>query len=66
MLRLRDVRKIIERNGLEVVSMARTKHIKARVRRADGQESLQVFACSGSDRRGLANREAHLRRFARG
>lgn len=65
-MKMRDVRQIIERNGLTVVSLVCKRHIKARVRRADGQECLQVFACTGSDHRGLANREAALRRFARG
>lgn len=65
-MKLRDVREIVERNGLTLVSLERTRHIKARVRRADGRETLQIFACSASDHRGLANREAALRRFARG
>ena len=61
-----DIREMVERNGLALVSVVRNNHFKARVRRADGKESLQVFPCSVSDRRGLANREAALRRFARG
>jgi hypothetical protein len=62
----RDVKEMVERCGLRIVVLEHNRHIKARVQRADGAESVQVFPCSVSDHRGLLNREAALRRFARG
>ena len=60
------IREMIEKAGLTVVSIQTTKHHKARVRRADGTECIQVFSASPSDHRGMLNRQAALRRFARG
>lgn len=66
-LKFREVEQMIEAAGLQVISMERNGHIKARVRRAsDGRESLQVFPSTPSDYRGLKNRVASLRRFAKG
>jgi hypothetical protein len=57
---------MIQAAGLSVVSIERSKHIKARVQAPDGRQSLQIFPCTPSDQRALLNRRACLRRFARG
>lgn len=66
MIRFRHVEEMVTQAGLEVISMERNSHIKARVRAADGRESVQIFPVTPSDRRGLKNLQASLKRFARG
>lgn len=66
MIRFRQVEEMVTKAGLEVLTMEKNCHIKARVRAADGRESVQIFPVTPSDRRGLKNLEASLKRFARG
>lgn len=65
-VRFRDVEAIIEKAGLEVISLEKNNHIKARVRAPDGRECVQVFGTTPSDHRGMKNVQARLKRFARG
>ena len=65
-MKLREIERMVEAAGLEIISTEKNCHHKVRVRRADGRESVQVFACTPSDKRGALNRMAALKRFARG
>ena len=64
----REAKRIAIRVGLEVLAIGNTggTHIKALVRRADGQQAQFIFPATPSDHRGLKNKEAELRRFASG
>jgi hypothetical protein len=62
----RTIRQMVEDAGLAVLSIAKSKHIKVRVRAADGREGLQVFPSSPGKGCAEQNRRAELRRFARG
>lgn len=64
----RDVRRLIEGVGLVLVSLGKPRagHYHVRLARADGTEAMFVLPSTPSDCRGLLNRTAELRRFARG
>jgi hypothetical protein len=59
----------IKQAGLELVFISNcgSGHIKTRLRAPDGREEVHVFPRTPSDRtRGALNKQAELRRFARG
>ncbi len=62
----REARDLCEEVGLTILSVETAKHIKVRVAAPDGRTRLFVFPLTPSDRRGLDNARAGLRRFARG
>jgi hypothetical protein len=60
------IKRMVEDAGLAVLSIAKSRHIKVRVRAPDGREGLQVFPSSPGKGCAEQNRRAELRRFARG
>lgn len=68
MKREREVRKLVERAGLRLVSCAHTggNHVKATVQRPDGAVFMTIHPLSPSDWRGERNKLAELKRFAAG
>lgn len=65
-MKLREIEQMCEKAGLEILSTEKSVHIKVRVRAPDGREGLQVFSSTPGQGRALMNRQAELRRFARG
>ena len=66
--RLREIKALIERAGLELieVEMRGSGHLMAWVRAADGRKMPSTFPATASDHRSDLNKLAELRRFARG
>lgn len=62
----REVIEMVKTYGLELVSLSRVNHWKARVRRRDGTERMVTFPTSTSDYRALKNKGAQLRNIASG
>jgi hypothetical protein len=62
----REIKAMIADAGLTLLDLKVNGHFKARVRAPDGREGVQVFSKSPGGGRGLENRRAELRRFARG
>lgn len=64
----RDVRRLIEETGCALVCLEkpRTGHYHALVSRPDGVQASFILPGTPSDCRGLLNKAAELRRFARG
>lgn len=64
----RDVRRLIDETGCSLVSLdkPRTGHYHLRVARPDGLVATFILPSTPSDCRGLLNKTAELRRFARG
>lgn len=61
----KDIKKLIESEGGEVVSIICNKHWKARIRRPDGTEFTGVFSLTDSDGRAAANRRSDIRKKMR-
>lgn len=68
MKREREVRQLVERAGLTLVSCTHSggNHIKAVVQRQDGSTFISFHPLSPSDVRGEKNKLAELKRFAIG
>lgn len=68
MKREREVRNLVERAGLKLVSCSHTggNHVKATVQRSDGAVFMTIHPLSPSDWRGEKNKLAELKRFAAG
>lgn len=64
----RLARQVIAAAGLEAVDLTVSggSHIRATIRRPDGETVVSFFAMSPSDHRGQLNKLSELRRFARG
>jgi len=62
----REMRDLCQEVGLTILSVETAKHIKVRLAAQDGRTTLYSFSLTPSDRRGLNNARAYLRRFARG
>ncbi len=68
MKREREIRELVRKAGLEFVSLTISggNHIKACVRRADGQAFQTIHPLTPSDHRGERNKLSELRRIAKG
>lgn len=64
----RDIAKLIEPTGLALVGLdrPRSSHYHLTLRRADGVAAMFILPSTPSDWRGLKNKVAELKRFARG
>ena len=62
----RKLREMVEACGLTLVGEPEVgKHYKFRVRAPDGRETQQTCPVTPSDQRGMQNKMAGLRRFAK-
>lgn len=65
-MKRKEVKEMVENHGLELVSLSRNNHWKARVRRTDGTERMVTFPTSTSDWRAMKNKNSQLCNIASG
>lgn len=66
MKRDREIKRLVDKAGLQIVSLEVTKstHYKAVCRNTFGIQQMMIFSATPSDSRGDRNKLALLRRFA--
>jgi hypothetical protein len=65
-MKLYAIEEMCTRHGLRIVSVEHSKRIKVTLERDDGARETQSFPRTVHEHHALKNREAALRRFARG
>lgn len=63
---LREMKRFAEGLGLGYELVGKNKHAKVRLTRPDGQTTLYVLPVSSGSQNNERNRQADIRRFARG
>jgi hypothetical protein len=63
---VKDIKAMAEAEGLTVLDITKSKHIKVQVQAPDGRTALIIAATSASDHRATMNQRSRFRKFADG